>query len=79
MYIISYFLNLVHPTGRVFRFGLQINKTKASFTFIYLVHPTGIEPISLVPETNVLSVELRVPTYDYTLKTVVLQFYRDVL
>ncbi len=25
-----------------------------------MVHPTGIEPISLVPETNVLSVELRV-------------------
>ena len=51
---------LVHPTGRSFRFGLQITKTKASFAFSYLVHPTGIEPISLVPETNVLSVELRV-------------------
>ena len=27
-----------------------------------MVHPTGIEPILLVPETNVLSVELRVQT-----------------
>ncbi len=32
---------------------------------VYLVHPTGIEPISLVPETNVLSVELRVPRVYY--------------
>jgi hypothetical protein len=28
--------------------------------FAELVHPTGIEPVSTVPETAVLSVELRV-------------------
>ena len=62
-YLLSVFVRqkkMVHPTGKQFRFGLQTSKTKINFTFVCLVHPTGIEPISLVPETNVLSVELRV-------------------
>lgn len=34
-----------------------ISKIKAFF----FVHPKGFEPLSLVPETNILSIELRVP------------------
>ena len=40
-------------------FALNPDKTGLRSTF-EVVHPTGIEPVSTVPETAVLSVELRV-------------------